>query len=406
MLEMVRRRDGGTIATDVILDVPLARLEQDPFPIYEWMRHELPIAFVPEVGRVLVTTWALCEEAGSNDEVFGPTQHPFDKVYGAFNVMSLTGPVHRNLRNATNVPFRPRAVKSYQDTALRTTARRYIHELRPSGGADVCEDLLEPISQRAIGEVLGFADVDDRTIGRWLHAYAAYLVDFGRDEMVAERGRAIKGEVRAYLEERIPTLLERPDDSALSHMLHDGMPDGETRSIDDVIGTVGVMIVGGIQEPAHAAANALLGLFGRPEQAARVASAPGRWSVKVIEEGLRWLAPFGMTEKCTTTDYMLGGLAFPPATEVSLVIGSANRDPDRFSNPDVYDLDRKDISHQSFGYGIHFCIGHFVARVLAQVMIEEMFENLPNLRPDPNRDPLVRGWANRAAYHLPLVWDP
>jgi cytochrome P450 len=406
MLELVRRRNGGTVATDVILDAPLEMLEQDPFPIYKWMRRDVPIAFVPEVGRVLVTTWALCEEAGSNDNVFGPTQHPFDKVYGALNVMSLTGAAHRNLRNASNVPFRPRAVKSYQDTVLRAVARRYIDEIRPSGGADVCEDLLEPISQRAIGDVLGFADVDDHTIGRWLHAYAAYLVDFGRDETVAERGRGIKAEVRAYLEERVPTLVQRPDDSALSHMLHDGMPDGQTRSIDDLIGTVGVMIVGGIQEPAHAAANALLGLFTRPDQAARVATEPARWSLKVVEEGLRWLAPFGMTEKCTTSDCVLGGLAFPPGTEVSLVIGSANRDPDNFSDPDVYDLDRKQVSHQSFGYGIHYCIGHYVARVLAQVMIEEMFEKLPNLRPDPDREPFVHGWANRAAYHLPLVWDP
>jgi cytochrome P450 len=406
MLGRVRRQNGGTVATDVILDIPLAMLEQDPFPIYEWMRRDLPIAFVPEVGRVLVTTWALCEEAGSNDDVFGPTQHPFDKVYGAYNVMSLTGVAHRNLRNAANVPFRPRTVKSYQEAVLRAVASRYIDEMRPSGGADVCEDLLEPISQRAIGDVLGFADVDDDTIGRWLHGYARYLVDFGRDETVAERGRTIKAEVRAYLEDRVPRLADRPDDSALSHMLRDGMPDGQIRSIDDVIGTLGVMIVGGIQEPAHATANALLGLFSRPEQAARVAAEPARWSPKVVEEGLRWLAPFGMTEKATTTDCALGGLSFPAGTEVSLVIGSANRDPERFSDPDLYDLDRSEISHQSFGYGIHFCIGHYVARVLAQVMIEEMFDRLPNLRPDPDREPLVHGWANRAAYHLPLVWDP
>ena len=59
-------------------------------------------------------------------------------------------------------------------------------------------------------------------------------------------------------------------------MLHDGMPEGQTRSIDELIGTVGLMIVGGIQEPAHAAANAMLGLLGRPDQAARVAAEPAR----------------------------------------------------------------------------------------------------------------------------------
>jgi cytochrome P450 len=87
------------------------------------------------------------------------------------------------------------------------------------------------------------------------------------------------------------------------------------------------------------------------------------------------------------------------------VIGSANRDPSRFADPDTYDLDRNDQGHQAFGYGIHFCIGHHLARVLATVMIEEMFARLPNLRLDPDREPDVHGWANRAAYTLPLVWD-
>lgn len=145
------------------------------------MRLELPIAYVPQAGRVLVTTWALCNEAGSDDEVFGPTQHPFNTVYGDPNVMSLTGPAHRNLRNSLNAPFRPRAVNAYRESALRATATRNIDAIRHRGAAEVCGELLEPISQRAVGDVLGFTDVDDDTNGRWFRGYAAYLVDFGRD---------------------------------------------------------------------------------------------------------------------------------------------------------------------------------------------------------------------------------
>ena len=68
-------------------------------------------------------------------------------------------------------------------------------------------------------------------------------------------------------------------------MLRDGMPEGRTRSVDDLIGSVGVLLVGGIQEPAHAAANTLLGLLGRPEQASRVAADVSKWSARAIEEG-------------------------------------------------------------------------------------------------------------------------
>jgi cytochrome P450 len=401
--DRVRLIDGGARATDVVLDVPLAELEVDPYPLYRWMRRDLPIAWVPEVGRVLVTTWALCQEAG-DDEVFGPTEQPFLSVYGE-NVMSMSGDPHKRLRNAMNPPFRPSGVKRYEEDILRATTARLVDAIAPQGRAEVAEDLLEPISVRAIGDVLGFTDVEDATLGRWFRGYAAYLVDFGRDPAVAAHGREVKEEVGAYLERRLPELAGAPDGSALAHMLADGMPQGAARTVEDLIGSVGVLIVGGIQEPAHGVANTLLGLLGRPEQAARVAADPGTWAQRAVDEGLRWLPPFGMTEKKTTTDTTLGGLAFPAGTEVSLVMGSANRDPARWDDPETYDLDRPPQPHMTFGYGVHFCIGHYVARVLGRIMLEEMSRALPGLRLDPDHEPDVHGWANRAAYRLPLVWD-
>ncbi len=209
-----------------------------------------------------------------------------------------------------------------------------------------------------------------------------------------------------YLETRVAALAAHPDDSTLSDLLHHGMPDGSTRSIDEIIGDVGVMIVGGFQEPAHGAANSLHGLFTRPDQAARVAADPAAWSGAAVDEGLRWLAPFSQTEKLTTADVIVSGVLFREGTEVSLVLGSANRDETRYTDPDVFDLDRPRLSHAAFGYGLHFCLGHFVARQLEQVMLEEMFTRLPRLRPDPDHPPLVHGWAVRAAKRLPVLWDP
>jgi len=397
---------GGTRATDVVVDVPLEDLEADPYPTYAWMRAHCPIALVPQTGRVFVTTWALCDEAGNKDEVFEPAKDIFNTVYGDPNVISLNGPAHRELRNAINPPFRPRAVAAYKDSGLRATARRYIAAIADRGEAEVSSQLLEPISQRAVGDVLGFTDVDDATLSRWFHDYGAYLVDFGRSAQVADTGRSAKAEVADYLDSRIGDLARSPDGSALSHMLHDGMPAGTTRTVADLIGSFGVLIVGGFQEPAHGIANTLVGLLGRPEQAARLLAEPQRWSAKAMDEGLRWLSPFGMTEKVMRAPAVLGGLEFEQGTEVGLMIGSANRDPARFRDPDTYDLDRGPGTHVAFGYGTHFCIGHSIARVLGQVVLEEMAVALPGLRLDPDREPVVHGWAVRGAKTLPLRWDP
>ena len=392
-------------ATDIVHDVALEVLEDNPYPTYAWMRRHRPIAYVPETGRVWITTWDLCDEAGRNDEVFGPTRDVFHAVYGNPNVMSLTGAEHLAHRAALNACFRPRAVNEYRERLLRATAARYIDAVRDRGGADASTEILERISMRAIGDVLGFNDVDDDVLMRWFHGYAAYLVDFGRSSEVAQHGRAVKAEVAAYLRTRLDLLAAHPDGSTLSHLLHDGMPEGSTRSIEEIIGDVGVMIVGGFQEPAHGAANSLHGLFTRPDQAARLRAEPSAWSAAAVEEGLRWLAPFGMTEKLTTADVTLGDVRFSAGTEVAMVLGSANRDETRYADPDVFDLDRPRQSHASFGYGLHFCLGHFAARQLERVMLEEMFARLPNLRPDPGHEATVHGWAVRAAKRLPVVWD-
>ena len=391
-------------ALSVVHDVALEVLEDDPYPTYAWMRRHRPIAYVPETGRVWITTWALCDEAGRNDEVFGPTREVFHAVYGNPNVMSLSGAEHLAHRAPLSACFRPRAVSGYREQ-LRATAARYIDAIRDRGQADANTEILERISMRAIGDVLGFTDVRDDILIRWFRGFAAYLVDFGRSAEVAQHGQVIKAEVAAYLRTRLDRLAARPDGSTLSHLLHDGRPEGATRSIEEIIGDVGVMIVGGFQEPAHGAANSLHGLFTRPDQAIRIATDPPAWSAAAVEEGLRWLAPFGMTEKLTTAEVTLGDIRFPAGTEVAMVLASANRDEARYVDPDTFDLDRPRQNHAAFGYGLHFCLGHFVARQLERVMIEEMFARLPNLRPHPDQETIVHGWAVRAAKRLPVVWD-
>ncbi len=392
------------VATRLVHDVSLDVLEDDPYPVYAWLRRHRPISYVPETGRVWITTWDLCTEAGENDEVVGPTRDVFHAVYGNPNVMSLSGDAHLKHRRPLNLRFRPRAVDGYREELLRAIAARYIDAIAPRGAADANADIFEPISLRAVGDVMGLADVDDATLRRWFHGYSAYLVDFGRSEDVAAHGRQIKAEVAAYLETRLAELAVRPDGSTLSLMLQHLAPAGGAAAVGEIIGDTGLMIVGGFQEPAHAAASTLHGLLTRPEQAARFAAAPRAWSARAVEEGLRWLAPFGMTEKLTTAGVTLGGVYFPAGTEVALVLGSANRDEKRHADPDTFDLDRAAQGHVSFGFGMHFCVGHYVARQLTQVMLEEVFSRLPGLRRDPDREPAVHGWAVRAAKRLPVVW--
>lgn len=318
--------------------------------------------------------------------------------------MSLSGEAHLQARKPLDARFRPRTVNEYVEKTIRPTAARYIDALRDRGGADLSAELLEPISLRAIGDVMGFTDVDDAILWNWFRGLGDYLVDYGRNPAVTAVGERVKRDIRAYLEKRLDHFRGTHDGSTLAHMLRDGVKEG-LRSIDEVIGTIGVMIVGGFQEPAHGTANTMLGLLSNMHQAKAVSADPAAHSVEAVKEGLRWIAPFGMTEKLTTRDVLLGGVLVPAGTEVALVLGSANRDEKRFEEPDQFDIERSNKAHASFGYGAHFCVGNYVARQLAQICIEELFNRLRGIRLDPARPPRVHGWYVRGAKSLPVLWD-
>jgi aromatic O-demethylase, cytochrome P450 subunit len=394
------------LATDTVVDARLVDIEADPYPLYARMRREQPIAWVPETERLWLTTWDLCAQAGAADDIFGPTRDVHELVYGLPNVMAMSGEEHRRARAPLDARFRPRAVNEYVETLVRPTAVRYIEAVRARGRADLTGEVLEKISSRAVGDILGLTDVSDETLLRWFHGLAAYLDDLGRgDPAIGAHAAVIKTELREYLAGRIDELRMRPDGSTVDHMVHHGLPDGRVRSVDEIAGTVGTMIVGGFQEPAHAAANSLLGLLGRPEQAAAVAADPRRSSAATVHEGLRWIPPFNMTEKLTAADAVIGGKLIPAGTEIALVIGSANRDENRFEHAEAFDLNRERVNNLAFGFGAHFCVGHYVARQVAQVSVEELFMRLPGLRLDPDREPVVHGWMVRGAKTLPVVWD-
>ena len=180
---------------------------------------------------------------------------------------------------------------------------------------------------------------------------------------------------------------------------------GLVYALDEIVGTVGTMIVGGFQEPAHGAANALLGLLGRPEQAAAVAADPMGLSAATVHEGLRWIPPFNMTEKLTAADVVIRGEDDP--------CRHRDRDGHRLGEPrrDALRAPRRlrpardRANNFAFGFGAHFCVGHYVARQVAQITVEELFTRLPGLRLDPDREPVVHGLMVRAAKTLPVVWD-
>lgn len=391
-------------------DITLEALDADPYPIYARLRREAPVAFVPAAGTWFVTLYEDCEAVGTGKLGFvGAKDHPtMDRVFGTPNVLSAEGETHKELRSGVDPKLQPRPVMEVVETVVRPIARGYISRIQARGRGEIMADYMEPVSVEALRHVMGLDDlVSSDVLRRWFHDLNVGNANLGRDPKAFAISDAAVAEINAVLKPKLDHLVANPDESMLSHMLWVGRtPEQGHRPFEMIMPSIKVILLGGMQEPGHAAGSTLLGLFSRPDQWARVQANPNELIAPAVNEGLRWIAPIGVVDRQPTQDVELRGVVIPKGSLVEVVMASANRDESRFDDADTYDLDRAARAHHAFGYGQHFCAGHFFARRVEQIMFEEIVRGLPNLRAEPATQARVTGWIFRAPKHFPVIWDP
>lgn len=389
-------------------EITLDELERDPYPIYARLRAEAPVAWIPAAEVWFVTRFQDCSDVGNQKFGFvAAAGHPtLDRVFRTPNVLTTDGPVHQDLRAGIDPRLKPASVSEVVDDIVRPVARRRIAGFAAAGSGELMAEYFEPVSVEALRHVMGLDGlVDADTLRRWFAGLNTGIANFGLDPDTFAAADAISAEIEQVLDPLIAQLSTRPDDSMISHMLWAGVQDGRPRSIDTIMPSLKVILLGGMQEPGHAAGSTLLGLFSRPEQLARVAADPVGLAPLAVNEGLRWIAPIGAIERQASFDTEVAGVRIPAGAIVEAVIASANRDESRFADPDTFDLDRSTRSHQAFGGGDHFCAGHFFARQVERIMLEELVTALPGLRPRPDTQTDVAGWFFRAPVALEARWD-
>jgi cytochrome P450 len=383
-------------------------LYQDPYPVYRRLRRDAPVAFFEATKEYFITRFDDCLAVGLNDTVFGPSgsaDRPEARVMGMPNVLTMSGEEHKCLREGIDANLTQERVRSYVEAMTRPVVREYIAAIRDRGEANLTAELFEPISVRVIGDVIGLTDVDNATLVEWFHAMGGGLQNVGNDPVVWERCDKALIDISAKMQTVYDGALAAPDNSLVSHVMYGGMPEGKVRGFDEIMPTMRVIILGGLQEPGHGAANAACGLLMNPDQARLMAADAERGALRAFDEGLRWIAPIGVTPRVAREDVEIDGTRIPAGASVAIVMASANRDEQRFDDPDAFQLDRKKKPHVSFGFRPHFCSGHFLSRALGQIALEETFKALPNLRLDPDREVKAKGWRFRGVTHLPAKWD-
>ncbi|MBH0776514.1 cytochrome P450 family protein [Nocardia bovistercoris] len=278
-------------------------------------------------------------------------------------------PEHTRLRKLVNKSFTARAVAE-----LRPRVERIADDLLDAMAAAAETDLMEafavPLPVTVICELLGVPYGDRADFTRWTRDLIGIA---GRE---AERGRAAMAMV-GYLGELVATKQREPADDLLS-ALAAAHEDGDRLSSAELVSMAFLLLVAGHETTVNLIGNGVYALLRDPVQLAALRADPSMIP-GAVEELLRFDGPVDMaTVRYTAEPVSLGGVEIPEGELVYVAVTAANRDPDRFRDPDTLDI-AGDSSHLSFGHGIHFCVGAPLARMEATVAFAGLLRRFPDL---------------------------
>lgn len=300
------------------------------------------------------------------------------------SLITADPPDHSRLRKLIQPSFTPRAMEPLRariqriaeellDAAERAAAER--GESAPNRRMDLIAEFAYPLPVTVISDMLGIPREDREMVRTWTES----LLNRGRGMMDAE-GRAKLREFTDYLRKLFVAKRKQPADDMISQLLRIE-EDGDKLNEEETLSTVFILYLAGHVTTVNLIGNGVYALLSHPEQLAKLKANPGL--VKgLVEETLRYWGPVDfISRRIAKEDLDLAGTHIPKGEPMMVGLATANRDPERFPNPDVFDITRPDADkHVAFGKGIHICIGAPLARMEGQIAFETLFRRMPELR--------------------------
>jgi len=287
-------------------------------------------------------------------------------------------PDHTRLRGLVQKAFTPKVVEG-----LRPRLEEICEELLDSalerGDVDLVADYAYPLPVQIIVEMLGVPAADHEQFRVWSHALARGLdPDFLLPpEAVQQRLGAILSFVQ-YFASLIERRRQEPGDDLLTRLIQ-AEEHGVALTQGELLSTCILLLVAGHETTVNLISGGALALMERPDQLALVRDDPTVVR-SAVEEMLRYVCPVQLTGRVAVEEIEVGGARIAPGEFSILLIGSANRDPEAFADPDVFDVTRAENNHLGFGFGIHHCLGAPLARLEAQIALPALFRRAPRVR--------------------------
>jgi len=381
----------------------------DPYPLFHQLLREDPVHWDPflhcwvvtrywDVIRVLRDFSAQCTPSSEHLTTIGLSAlNPVAKVM-VRQMLFLDPPAHTRIRSLAAAAFTPQRVEVLR-SHIRDVVRTLLAKVKPNGRMDVIADLAEPLPSIVTAEMLGLPVADHRQLKLWSQDFAEVLGNFQHNPDRVSKLLKTTEEMTAYFRSAMRKENLRPD-SLVSSLMNAEIA-GDRLTEDEVIANSIITMVGGQETTPNLIGNGVLALLHNPDQLEKL-RANLSLIPSAVEELLRYESPSQQTARVAPEDTELGGKRIRKDQVVRAVMAAANRDPQRFPDPDRLDITRPDNRHVAFGHGGHFCFGAPLGRLEGQIAFEEMVRQLPRWSLEPG--PLV--WRTnlglRGLTYLPI----
>jgi pimeloyl-[acyl-carrier protein] synthase len=312
-------------------------------------------------------------------------------------------PQHRRLRRLAerashlqnSVPFRPQIERIVNEKLARFQSR---------GEMDLIADLAEPLPPEILAFWLGVPLADVPSLKAWVLAIQMGRGIVRTPETTAMANQAVK-ELETYFGQLIAERRESPRADAITS-LSQVEDQGDKLTDQELLMFSWGLFAAGHTSVQYLIGNALLALLRHPDQLEKLRS-DRSLIASAVEEALRYDPPTqALNPQVALEDVTIGDETIKKGEAVSVLIGAVNRDPERFPNPDHFDITRTDHHHLSFSSGEHFCLGSSLARLQAQITLDSILKRLSNLQLATDKLEWQKLGRFRGLVSLPVTFDP
>src|SRR6195952_3686267 len=384
--------------------------DRDPYPYFEHMRNTEPVwrgtimdnsQTPPEMRPTEEWTFFDFNSVFSSfrdDELFSSEQYnqTIGLIFGP-TILGMHGKQHHDHRSLVAKAFRQSALAQWEPEVIDPICDRLVDEFRNDGHADLVKSVTFEFPTRVTAALLGLPEEDLEMFRRLSLDLISIMDDI-------EAGFNASVELGTYFQAQVDQRRSKMTNDVIGDLVAAEI-DGEKLTDEAIISFLRLLLPAGLETTYRSSGNLLQLLLTHPDQLEAVRQDRDLIPA-AIEEGIRYETPLVLVARNTTRDVEMHGLTIPKGAAITLCMGSANRDENRWADPDKFDIHRPRRAHISFAGGIHSCLGMHLARVETKAMLNSLFDRLTDLKLAPDADTKIEGMPFRSPATLPVTFRP